>query len=298
MPQTSPPALPQVVPPKLLELGGLPVRRLLPRVGQHSVGPWLFFDHMGPFEFAAGHGVNVLPHPHINLATVTYLFSGELLHRDSIGSKQVICPGDVNLMVAGRGIVHSERQRPEYIATPHRLDGLQLWLALPEADEEMEPAFFHIEGEQIPQQQVQGVTVNVLIGEAYGLQSPVPSYARTLYLEAYIPAGKHWSLPAETERAVYVVDGELQLQRRTGESLLLPRFHLAVLPPDSDWQLLADQNAHVVLIGGEPLGKRHMDWNFVSSQPERIAQAKQDWQAQRFAKVVGDEHEFIPLPQG
>ncbi|MDF1764326.1 MAG: pirin family protein, partial [Oleibacter sp.] len=173
-----------LIQPKQKDLGGFSVRRSLPTKGCRSIGPWVFFDHMGPAEFKAGEGINVRPHPHINLATVTYLFEGEIFHRDSLGNQQAIVPGDINLMVAGRGIVHSERERPEVTAQPHRLHGLQLWLALPEAYEEIEPAFYHYPSKDIPALTIDGVKVRIMMGQAWGVTAPVKTFADTLYIEA------------------------------------------------------------------------------------------------------------------
>lgn len=284
-------ALELVLQPREKDLGGFSVRRLLPTARRRMVGPWIFFDHMGPADFPAGSGINVRPHPHINLATVTYLFEGEILHRDSLGSVQPIRPGDINLMVAGRGIVHSERERPEVTAVPHRLHGLQLWLALPEADEEVEPAFHHYPGASIPAVDVAGVPVRVMMGTAFGVTSPVRTFADTLYVEAHLRAGQALALPVAEERAVYVAQGALSIG-----GAAVPEHALAVLRDAPGVVVRAEVETRVALIGGARLGRRHVDWNFVSSRPERIAQARRDWQDGRFPKVPGDEQEFIPLP--
>jgi len=285
-------AIELIIEPRVADLGGFSVRRVLPVRQRRMVGPWTFFDHMGPVEFAPGKGVNVQPHPHINLATVTYLFEGEILHRDSLGSYQSIRPGDVNLMVAGKGITHSERERPEATQTTRRLNGLQLWLALPEAEEECEPAFYHYPSEAIPQLTVEGVAIRVIMGSAFGVSSPVKVFADTLYVEAHLQAGQRISLPEAEERAVYVVEGELN-----AKGSVLAEHSMAVFSSESGIELMASRETRIAIIGGAHLGKRYMEWNFVSSRRERIAQAKADWQAQRFAKVVGDEDEFIPLPR-
>lgn len=274
------------------DLGGFTVRRVLPTVQRKMVGPWLFCDHLGPARFAAGQGINVRPHPHVNLATVTYLFDGEILHRDSTGSVQAIRPGDLNLMVAGRGIVHSERERPEVRARPHRVHGLQLWLALPEADEEIEPCFFHYPAAEIPATQLDGVSLRVIMGTAFGCSSPVKSYAETLYVEASLLAGQKLLAPEAQERAVYVASGALQI----GDTEV-PAHALAVLAPGQAVNICATADARIAIIGGERMGKRYMEWNFVSSRKARVEQAKVDWRAGRFAKVPGDEVEFIPLPE-
>lgn len=283
------------------DLGGFQVRRLLPVAGQQMVGPWIFFDHMGPAHFAAGDGIKVRPHPHINLATVTYLFSGEMLHRDSLGSEQVIQPGAINLMVAGSGIVHSERERPEVTAQPHELHGLQLWLSLPDAMEEIAPAFYHVAAADIPAVRCgksSDVPVRVLIGSAYGVTSPVPQFARTLYVEALLQTGQTLELPEADERALYVASGAVSIDEQhaaTSSPRRINAGELAILA-STPLQICASEPSRIALIGGEPVGKRYIDWNFVSSRPERIAQAKADWQQGRFAKVPGDDAEFIPLP--
>lgn len=281
-----------VIKPKDKELGGFSVRRVLPTKERRMVGPWIFFDHMGPADFAAGDGINVRPHPHINLATVTYLFEGEILHRDSVGSHQAIRPGDVNLMVAGKGITHSERERQEVTSSAHRLNGLQLWLALPEADEETDPAFYHYPSVDIPKIDVDGVPVRVIMGSAYGVTSPVKVYAETLYVEAHLQAGQTLQAPAAQERAVYVAEGELKT-----DDITLPEYVMGVFSDAPTIELTATQESRIAIIGGEHLGKRYMEWNFVSSRRERIEQAKSDWKARTFPKVVGDEDEFIPLPE-
>lgn len=242
--------------------------------------------------YGAGEGINVRPHPHINLATVTYLFEGEILHRDSLGSYQPIRPGDVNLMVAGKGITHSERERPEVTETAHHLHGLQLWLALPEADEEMDPAFYHYPDADIPRTEVDGVPIRVIMGSAYGATSPVKVYADTLYVEAHLRAGQRITLPDADERAVYVAEGEL-----TADGTLIHEHTMAVFSNAPSIELTATRDSRIAIIGGEHLGKRYMEWNFVSSRRERIEQAKADWKAQTFPKVPGDEKEFTPLPE-
>ena len=281
----------KIIRPREKDLGGFSVRRLLPVAGQQMVGPWIFFDHMGPAQFPAGSGINVRPHPHINLATVTYLFAGEILHRDSLGSLQPIRPGDINLMVAGKGIVHSERERPQVTAVDHQLHGLQLWLVLPEADEEMDPAFYHYPQAVIPAVTVHDVPVRVIMGSAYGVTSPVQQFAETLYLEAQLLAGQTLQLPQAAERALYVASGHVQLGG-TG----LQQYELAVLDSDSLLTVTAQSDCRIALIGGQKMTRRYIEWNFVSSRKERIDQAKADWQQGRFPTVPGDETEFIPLP--
>ena len=280
-----------ILTPRDRDLGGFSVRRLLPTARRRMVGPWIFFDHMGPAHFAAGHGINVRPHPHIGIATVTYLFEGEILHRDSLGSLQSIRPGDINLMVSGRGIVHSERERPEVTAVDHALNGLQLWLALPDVHEETEPSFHHYPNDDIPALDVDGVPVRVLMGGAWGLTSPVRQFSETLYVEARLQRGQTLKLPSAPERALYVVSGALSAQ-----GTALPEHSMTVFANQPDIAVRATEETRVALIGGAPVGERHIEWNFVSSRRERIEQAKSDWQAGRFPKVPGDEREFIPLP--
>ncbi|MBW8882485.1 MAG: pirin family protein, partial [Asticcacaulis sp.] len=224
-----------VIPPREKDLGGFMVRRVLPFARHRMVGPWIFFDHMGPADFPPGPGVNVRPHPHINLATVTYLFDGHILHRDSLGSHCAIAPGDINLMVAGKGIVHSEREAADVQAAGRRLDGLQLWLALPEADEEIEPAFFHYDAGDIPGFDQDGAVVRVMMGSAFGLTSPVQTYAQTLYVEAKLKLGRELQVPMGVEeRAVYVCSGELGV-----DGYRLRQYEMAVLKPGDHLMLKA-----------------------------------------------------------
>jgi redox-sensitive bicupin YhaK (pirin superfamily) len=280
-----------LIKPHVKDLGDFTVRRLLPYAKQRMVGPWIFFDHMGPAEFPAGKGVNVRPHPHINLATVTYLFEGEILHRDSLGSLQAIRPGDINLMVAGKGITHSERERAEINAVPHRLHGLQLWHALPVSDEEVEPAFYHYSGDSLPKLDVDGVDARVMMGSAWGVTSPVKTFADTVYAEAVLKKGQKLSTPAAEQLAIYVASGQLLVDTK-----IIEPFTLLVLQDNTIATVEAASDTQLALIGGENLGERHIEWNFVSSRKERIEQAKKDWKEKRFPTVPGDEQEFIPLP--
>ena len=284
-------AIEQLIEPKETDLGGFSVRRALPNARRHMVGPWIFFDEMGPADFPAGQGIDVRPHPHVNLATVTYLFEGEILHRDSLGNLQAIRPGDINLMVAGRGIVHSEREREALRALPHRQHGLQLWLALPEADEETDPAFYHYPSGDMPAVTVAGVAVRVLVGTAFGVTSPVKTFADTLYVEAHLQAGQSIALPDAEERAVYVVRGGI-----AAAGTAIPEHAMAVFAAREGIVLKARSATRIAIIGGAPPGERHIDWNFVSSRKARIEQARRDWREGRFPKVPGDMEEFIPLP--
>lgn len=281
----------RVLKPGLTNLGGVQVRRALPSRFQRKIGPWIFFDHAGPAHFAEGEGVDVRPHPHINLATVTYLFEGQFLHRDSIGSVQIIKPGDINLMVAGKGIVHSERTPPDLRRSGHTLHGLQLWLALPEAHEEILPAFYHYEQSTLPTAVIDGVSLRVMMGSAFGLTSPVKTFAQTLYIEANLSSGQRLLLPEADERAIYLASGSASIDNAT-----LDTFSMAILDSRPGISVKAEADCRVVVIGGGALSERFIEWNFVSSNKARIARAKQDWQAGRFAKVPGDDQEFIPLP--
>jgi len=286
-------AIERMIHPKKHDLGGFSVHRALPAGPHHMVGPWIFFDHMGPAAFAPGQGIDVRPHPHINLATVTYLFAGEMLHRDSLGNELAIRPGEINLMVAGKGIVHSERQREEVKARDNMLDGLQLWLALPETFEEIEPEFHHYDSDRIPATTIGSVPVRVLIGEAYGLRSPVKTFAQTLYVEASLRAGDSLTLPdGAAERALYVASGRL----RARESVI-GQYSMAVLHGGQTVTVEAAEDTRLAVIGGEHMNRRYIWWNFVSSRPQRIEQAKADWKAGAFPVISGDSTEFIPLPE-
>ena len=272
--------------------GGFLVRRLLPDARQRSVGPFIFFDHFGPVTVPASANYDVRPHPHIGLATVTYLFEGAMMHRDSLGNQQLIEPGAINWMTAGRGIVHSER-RPDHLrGRAHVNHGLQLWTALPREHEEDDPSFSHTPSSALPELQVGEGRARVLVGHAFGAASPVATYSRTLYLDVMLPAGRRFELPAlAPELAVFAVQGEVSVD---GEALAAQS--MAVLEPGMTAAIAAEQGARFVVIGGDPLdGPRHMWWNFVSSDKERILRAGADWEAQRMGQVPG-EHEFIPLP--
>jgi redox-sensitive bicupin YhaK (pirin superfamily) len=276
--------------PRVRSLGEFDVRRILPAAKRRMVGPFVFLDHMGPAVFPPGHGIAVRPHPHIGLATITYLFDGEIVHRDSLGIRQLIQPGAVNLMTAGRGIVHSERAR-EDVAVTSRLHGIQSWIALPLELEETEPTFLHYPASSLPELQIDGGTVRVIIGSAYGLQSPVLTYSPTLYFEAALEANAKLAVLDEAaERGVYVVAGRVEIGGDTyGEGTL------AVLRGGVTVPLKAETEARVIVIGGTSVGPRHIWWNFVSSSEARIERAKQDWAEMRMGSVPGDD-EFIPLP--
>lgn len=274
------------------DLGGLRVGRVLPSVARRMVGPFIFFDHMGPAALPPGGGIDVRPHPHIGLATVTYLFEGEIVHRDSLGSHQAIRPGDINWMTAGAGIVHSERTSPEQRANGARLHGLQLWVALPSTHEQTAPQFHHHASETLPTLEHAGARLRILAGEAYARRSPVATLSPLFYVDVVLPAGGKLPVTDEySERAAFVVHGDITCGHdRAGPGRML------VFTPGMDVALHAAKDTRLVLIGGEPVGERHIYWNFVSSAPERIEQAKRDWREGRFAQVPGDDLEFIPLP--
>jgi len=278
------------------DIGGFEVRRALPAAERRMVGPFVFFDQMGPSRLEAGKGLDVRPHPHINLATITYLFQGEILHRDSLGTEIVIRPGAVNWMTAGRGIVHSERTPPEARAAGPELWGLQTWIALPREKEETAPAFAHHDEKVLPYIVDGGVSVRLVVGSAWGSRSPVATFSDTIYADATLAAGAVLPIdPEHEERALYIVDGEIRIGEDAFEAgrmvVLRPGAGVAVRNAGSG-------KARVVLIGGATLdGPRHIWWNFVSSSRERIEQAKAEWKAGRFDTVPGDAEEFIPLPE-
>ncbi len=288
-------ALAHVVVPRTVDLGeGFAVRRALPSVKSRMVGPFIFFDHFGPAEFRAGTGLDVRPHPHIGLSTVTYLFDGEIMHRDSLGTALAIRPGEINWMTAGRGIVHSERTDGTLRTTGSPIHGLQMWVALPKAHEEMAPGFAHHDTTEFPVIKDHGKTVSVVAGSLYGAQSPVPVLHETIFGDIVLSSGT--SLPVDAdheERAIYVVDGTIEIAGDTFEP-----GRLLVFKPGDRITVTAATDAHFVLLGGAPMdGPRHIWWNFVSSSKDRIEQAKADWTAGHFGKVPGDEIEFIPLPE-
>lgn len=272
------------------DLGDVVVGRVLPAPGHRMVGPFIFLDHIGPTLIPADRPLAVRPHPHIHLATVTYLFEGEIVHRDSLGSLQTIHPGAINWMTAGRGIVHSERTEA---GAPRRIHGLQLWCALPTAHEDHEPEFNHHPAETLPAVEHGGATIRVLAGEAYGARSPVKTLSRLFYVDASADRDATIDLPDYPERAVYIVAGAV-----TAGGERFEPGRMLVLAPARPVRIEAAAGSRLVLLGGEPLdGPRHIYWNFVSSSRERIEQAKRDWREGRFPKVPGDEVELIPLPE-
>lgn len=273
--------------------GGFMVRRLLPDAKRRAVGPFVFFDHFGPVTVAPGAGHDVRPHPHIGLATVTYLFEGAIQHRDNLGYNQTIAPGAINWMTAGRGIVHSERRPDELRQSTSVNHGIQLWVALPQAHEEDEPSFVHTPASAIPEVTTSGAQVRVLVGSVFGQTSPVQAFANTVYLDVLLAPGAVLELPALAEElALYTVDAGVVVN---GEAV--PDHRLVVLPPGAASRIEATTTARLMVLGGDALdAPRFMWWNFVSSRKERIVQAAQDWEAQRMGQIAG-ETEFIPLPK-
>jgi redox-sensitive bicupin YhaK (pirin superfamily) len=256
------------------------------------VGPFIFWDHMGPTRLEPGQGMDIRPHPHIGLATVTYLFEGEIVHKDSLGSDQAIRPGDVNWMTAGRGVVHSERSLGEARKAGARIHGLQSWVALPTEREEMEPTFQHVEGRSLPDLAQPGVRLRVIAGAAFGEMSPVNVPSPLFYVEARMDAGAELALPDEhRERAAYVVTGSIECDGQVAEA-----GTMAVAEGKERATIRAQNDSRVILLGGAPVGERHIWWNFVSSSAARIERAKRDWEAGAFPRVPGDETEFVPLP--
>ena len=287
-------AIEHVIVPRARDLGGFEVRRALPAAEKQMVGPFIFFDQMGPAEFLIGAVIDVRPHPHIGLATVTYLFEGEVFHRDSLGTSLAIRPGEVNLMTAGRGIVHSERETTQAKQATRQLFGIQAWAALPKSHEEAAPAFAHHGTDELPRIAGEGKRVRLVMGAAYGARSPVEFPHESLFAEVVLAPGAVLPLdPDYDERAVYIASGEIDI---AGDTFTQGR--LLVFKPGDRISILANAQSRLVLLGGEPMDSaRHIWWNFVSSSKERIQQAKEDWRRKRFALVPGDDKEFIPLPE-
>ena len=291
----------QTLVPRPIDLGGgFLVRRLLPSADRRAIGPFVFFDHFGPVEVPAGAHHDVRPHPHIGLATLTYLFEGAIVHRDSTGVVQRIEPGTVNWMSAGRGIVHSERTPKELIGRAHRSHGLQFWVALPESVEASAPTFQHVPAGRIPRVEVAGASIDVIVGSAFGVRSPVvpasPTLAAVIELDAFASGGSGSAgvaVGAEDagERALYPVDRAVEL-----DGVEYEPCRMIVLEPGTTPTLVAPRGGRVVLVGGESVGHRFLSWNFVATSKERIRAAEDDWRAQRFPPVPG-ETEFIPLPE-
>lgn len=281
-----------IVIPRIGDIGNFEIRRALPSVDRQMVGPFIFFDQMGPGTFIAGQGVDVRPHPHIGLATITYLFNGSLDHRDSLGFHERIFPGDINLMKAGSGIVHSERTGQDIRESSSQLFGIQSWIALPKDNEEDECVFKQYQQQELPVVQDDGVNIRVIAGSYEGVVSPVEVISPTLYIDIAMKAGKTVAVPADyQERALYAVEGDLAIG-----GVDYPAMQLLVLKPNQRMDVTAKTDARCVVVGGEPLeGPRYIWWNFVSSSEDRIEQAKSDWKNKNFPVIDGDP-EFIPLP--
>jgi redox-sensitive bicupin YhaK (pirin superfamily) len=286
-------AIDQVIVPRTSDIGGFSVRRALPSARRRMVGPFIFLDHMGPAEFRAGQGIDVRPHPHIGLSTVTYLFDGEIVHRDSLGSVVPIRPGAVNWMTAGRGIAHSERTAGEHRVAGEPLHGLQCWVALSQTEEESAPGFAHHDGQDLPIERAEGKTIRVVAGRLYGLTSPVATSWETVFADITLETGAKLPIDAESEeRALYLVSGEIEI---AGDRFSAGR--LLILRPGDRITLSAIAPSRLALLGGATMdGPRHIWWNFVSSRKDRIEQAKADWKSGRFEPVPG-EVERIPLPE-
>ena len=283
-----------LVQPRVHDLGGFQVRRAVPSLQARSVGPFVFVDHMGPALFEPGRGIDVRPHPHIGLATVTYLWDGALRHRDTLGSLQDILPGDVNWMTAGRGIAHSERTPPQPRDAGHAIHGMQTWVALPKPDEEVAPSFHHHPAASLPTLERAGTRLRVIAGRAFGMESPVRVFAETFNVAVDLQPEAELDIAAEaTQRALYVLEGDAQLDGSD-----IPDKQLVLLDPGTRHRLRAKTPLKAMLFGGEPLdAPRHMWWNFVSSSKERIEQARHDWDSGAFGLIPGDDVERIPLPE-
>lgn len=280
-----------IIRPSRKDLGEFSVARALPAPERQAVGPFIFFDHMGPAHFAPGQGIQVRPHPHIGIAAITYLFDGLIIHRDSLGYKQPIEAGAVNLMIAGRGIVHSERAGDDLDRQSY-LHGIQSWMALPDREIEREPAFVHYTAAAIPALDIGGTAVRIIIGEAFGERSPVTAFVDTLYLECRTPAAGSFEIPATVpELAVYVVSGEVE-----SDGQILSQGTMAIARPGATILLEAVTDCRYMILGGAPVGRRELWWNFVAPDWGRIEKAKDDWRHGRFTMIEGDD-EFIPLPE-
>jgi len=275
------------------DIGGFPVRRTLPSMQRRLVGPFIFWDHMGPVTLAPGHGMDVRPHPHINLATVTYLFEGEIVHKDSLGSDQAIRPGDLNWMNAGRGIAHSERTGAALRKSGTAVHGLQSWVALPTEHEESEPTFQHVAGKLLPELGLPGARLRIIAGAAFGETSPVKVPSPMFYVEARLDTGAELVLPEEyAERGAYVVEGAIECGGARVDT-----GAMGIVDDGERTTIRALADTRVMLLGGAPLGKRYIWWNFVSSSEERIERAKRERKGGAFPKVPGDDVDFIPLPE-
>lgn len=287
-------AIEMVIVPRAVDLGEMEVRRALPSLKRQMVGPFIFFDEMGPAEFLTDQGIDVRPHPHINLATVTFLLEGQIIHKDSLGSDIAIEPGAVNWMRAGKGIVHSERTAPDRKASGQRLFGLQTWVALPERLEESDPAFIHHGAEALPVVDLGGGSARIIAGTSFGACSPLETASETLHVDVTLSAGQRAPIEAYVEeRAIYTLSGVIEIAGRHFE-----RGQLLILRPGDQLTVRAQSDARFLIFGGEPMeGPRYIWWNFVSSRRERIEQAKEEWRKGLFETVPGDEADFIPLPE-
>ena len=285
---------PFIIEPRRRDVAGLAVGRLLPVARRRTVGPFIYFDHMGPAEMAPGTGIDVPPHPHINLATVTYLFEGSLVHRDSLGSHQEIVPGDINWMTAGSGIAHSERTGPDVRRRKSRTHGIQLWVALPKESEESDPEFHHHPGDTLPEVSYDRCRIRLLVGEAWGEASPVRTHSPMVYADAVLEVGGVVTMPDnQPEMAAYLVEGSVRVGAETFDT---PR--MLVFDGGNATRIEALEPTRMILLGGAGLdGPRFIWWNFVSSSQARIERAKRDWKEGRFPKVGGDTDEFVPLPE-
>ncbi|MHB1222291.1 MAG: pirin family protein [Gammaproteobacteria bacterium] len=288
-----------IITPRERDLGGFSVHRILPFATHKMVGPFIFFDHMGPAVFTPGNGITVRPHPHMNLATVTYLFEGVICHRDSLGNRQLIEPGAINWMTAGHGIVHSERTPDDVKATGSRANGIQCWVAMPEDQEEIAPNFTHYAKDLMPEFSVGDVKLKLLLGTAFGKTSPVTVYSDMFYLDTHFPKGAKLTLPAANgwEMAAYVAEGRVIVNQQE-----VSQYSMAIPEVGQTLEIEALEDARLMLLGGAAIGKRYIYWNFVSSSADKIEQAKKDWAlgpgeaGSRFPKIPGDDQEFIPLP--
>jgi len=280
-----------LIEPRTLHFGGFTVNRYLPLRGINGVGPWVFFDHLGPHDFEPGGGIDVIPHPHINLGTVTYLFEGEIEHRDTLGSVQTIRPGEVNLMIAGKGIAHSERTSSGLRKKGHSLHGIQLWHALPENQEETDPLFFHYSGKSIPETSDRGVKIRVIIGNRAGLDSPVKTFGDAFLCELQMQSGSQYEPESADETALCLISGRIE----TGGSEYGPGAFLrySAIPG----VIKASEDSMLILIGGASPGKRYLWWNFVSSRKNRIEQAKKEWETMAFGYIESDKNERAGLPK-
>jgi redox-sensitive bicupin YhaK (pirin superfamily) len=284
----------RIITPRSHDIGGLLVHRVLPYAQRRMVGPFIFLDHMGPAILQPGQAMDVRPHPHIGLSTLTYLYEGEIFHRDSLGNAVEIAPGAVNWMTAGRGIAHSERNSAGARKTARPMHGLQFWVALPRKDEEIEPEFAHYGADAIPRLSRNGAELHVIAGQAYGAQSPVKVYSPLFYVDVRLGAGAELELPNDySDQALYVIDGTVGI-----DSESVGARTMAVFNPGSTVAINALSESHLILLGGEPFPEpRHIWWNFVSSSQARIEQAKRDWKERRFGPIPGDDQDFIPLPE-